>query len=132
MAAQREEGRVLNDEQLLLFALWVDTLQEAFTRRPNPEEPDLALDTWLFDIVVDGGGGCGKPMLINYFRVPVSRAFFGPVGVVRATPSNQAVRGIGAKTLHSVLGFSPDNALRTAALALTTQKRVNTACLQAL
>ena len=124
MAAQREEGRILNDEQQLLFALWVDTLQEAFTRRPNPEEPYLALDTWLFDIVVDGGGGCGKTMLINYFLVPVSRAFFGPVGVVLAAPSNKAARGIGAKTLHSVLGFTPDNSLRTAALALTTQKRV--------
>ena len=93
MAAQREEGRILNDEQQLLFALWVDTLQEAFTRRPNPEEPYLALDTWLFDIVVDGGGGCGKTMLINYFLVPVSRAFFGPVGAVLAAPSNKAARG---------------------------------------
>ena len=63
-------------------------------------------------------------MLINYFLVPVSRAFFGPVGVVLGAPSNKAARGIGAKTLHSVLGFTPDNSLRTAALALTTQKRV--------
>jgi len=124
MEAEREQGRILNDEQKLLFALWVDKLQEAFLRRPNPEEPYLALDTWLFDIVVDGGGGCGKTMLINHFLVPLCRAFFGPVGVVLAAPSNKAARGIGAKTLHSVLGFTPDNSLRTAALALTTQKRV--------
>ena len=48
MEAQREEGRILNDEQQLLFALWVDKLQEAFTRRPNPEEPYLVVlgPTW--------------------------------------------------------------------------------------
>ena len=45
-------------------------------------------------------------------------------GVILAAPSNKAARGIGAKTLHNVLGFTPDNSLRTAALALTTQKRV--------
>ena len=55
---------------------------------------------------------------------PVSRALFRPVGVVLAAPSNKAARGIGAKTLHSLLGLTPDNSLRTAALALTTQKRV--------
>jgi len=63
-------------------------------------------------------------MLIKYFLVPVSRALFGAVGVVLAAPRNKAARGIGAKTMHSVLGFTPENSLRTAALALTTQKRV--------
>ena len=63
-------------------------------------------------------------MLINHFLVPLRRAFFGPVGVVLAAPSHKAARGIGAKTLHSVLGFTPDNSLRTAALALTSQKSV--------
>ena len=121
---QGEGKRTLNEEQLLLFALWVDKLQEAFLRRPNPEEPYLALDTWLFDIVIDGGGGCGKTMLINHYLAPVSLAFFGPAGVVRAAPSNKAARGIGAKTVHALLGFTPDSSLRTAALALTTQKRV--------
>ena len=109
---------------MLLFALWVDILQEAFVRRPNPQEPNLSLDTGLFDIVVDGGGGCGKTMMINHFLVPLCRIFFGRTGVVLAAPSNKAARGIGAKTLHSLLGFTPDISLRTAALALTTQKRV--------
>ena len=99
----------------------MDTLQKAFDRRPNAEEPDLALDAWLLDIVVDGGAGCGKTMLINHFLVPLCRAFFDHAGVVLAVPS---ARGIGAKTLHSLLGFTPDNSLRAAALALTTQTRV--------
>ena len=102
----------------------MDTLQEAFERRPDPEEPYLALDRYLFDIIVDGGGGCGKTMLLNHFLVPLCRAYFGVAGVVLAAPSNKAARGINAKTLHSVLGFTPENSLRTAALALTTQKRV--------
>ena len=121
---KQERPRILNEEQLLLFALWVDTLQKAFDRRPNAEEPYLALDAWLLDIVVDGGAGCGKTMLINHFRVPLCRAFFDHAGVVLAAPSNKAARGMGAKTLHSLLGVTPDNSLRTAALALTTQKRV--------
>jgi hypothetical protein len=124
MEEQAREGRILNDEQKILFALWVDCLQQAFLRRPNLEEPYLPLDAWLFDIIIDGGGGCGKTMLINYFFVPLCRAFFGPAGVVLAAPSNKAARGVHGKTLHSLLGFTPDSSLRTSALALTTQKRI--------
>ena len=71
MEEERKEGRVLNEEQKLLYALWTDALQQAFQRRPDPETPNLALDTYLFDIIVDGGGGCGKTMLINHFLVPL-------------------------------------------------------------
>ena len=56
--------------------------------------------------------------------LPGAREPCVPVDIVLAAPSNKAARGIGAETLHSVLGFTPDNSLRTAALALTTQKRV--------
>ena len=123
MENERKEGRILNEEQKLLYALWTDALQQAFERRPDPETPNLALDAYLFDIIVDGGGGCGKTMLINHFLVPLLRAFYGVAGVVLAAPSNKAARGIGAKTVHSLLGFTPDHSLRTAALALSTQKR---------
>ena len=90
MEEQRKHQRILNEEQLLLFALWVDILQEAFVRRPNTEEPYLALDARLLDIIVDGGGGCGKTMMINHFLVPLCRAFFGHAGVVLTAPSNKA------------------------------------------
>ena len=63
------------------------------------------MDEWLFDIIIDGGGGCGKTMLINHFFVPLRRAFFRHAGVVLAAPTNKAARGIHAKTLHCVLGF---------------------------
>jgi hypothetical protein len=124
MQEQALEGRTLNDEQKLLYALWVDSLQQAWQRRPDPEKPELPLDVWLFDMIIDGGGGCGKSMLINFFFVPLCRIFFGPRGVVLAAPSNKAARGINGKTFHSLLGFTPDTSLRTSALALTTQKRV--------
>ena len=122
--ACHDPPHVLNDEQMTLYALWVDAMQQAFTRRSNPEEPFLPLDEWLFDIIIDGGGGCGKTMLINHFFVPLCRAFFRHAGVVLAAPTNKAARGIHAKTLHCVLGFTPESSLRTSALALTTQRRV--------
>ena len=83
---KKDQPLVLNDEQKELFAFWVEKLQEAFNRRPNPEVPNLCLQTWLFDIIIDGGGGCGKTMLINNFIVPLCRAFFGQQGVVLAAP----------------------------------------------
>ena len=54
MQEQRKLGRILNDEQKMLYALWVDILEDAFQRRPNHEEPWIPPDTWLFDIIVDG------------------------------------------------------------------------------
>ena len=124
MHEQAQQDRTLNHEQKLLFALWADSLHRAWERRPNPETPELPLDTWILDMIIDGGGGCGKSMLINFFLVPLCRAFFGPAGVVLAAPSNKAARQINGKTLHSLLGFTPTSSMRTSALALTTQKRV--------
>ena len=65
MEEQRKLGRILNDEQKMLYVLWVDILEDAFQRRPNHEGPWIPPDTWLFDIIVDGGGGCGKTVFIN-------------------------------------------------------------------
>ena len=124
MQKQTQEGRTLNDEQKLLYALWVDSFEQAWQRRPDTQKYELPLDVWLFDMIIDGGGGCGKTMLIVFFLVPLCRAFFGQRGVVLAAPSNKAARGIFGKTFHSLLGFTPDTSLRTSALALTTQKRV--------
>ena len=70
MKEQTLKDRTLNDEQKLLFGLWVDCLQQAWLRRPNLEKPELPLDVCLFDMIIDGGGGVGKTMLINFFFVP--------------------------------------------------------------
>ena len=123
-AGKTRSPLVPNSEQKDLFAFWVDKLQEAFLCRPDPATPKLSLDTWLFDMIIDGGGGCGKTMLVNNFIVPLCRAFFDQQGVVLGAPSNRAARGIQAKTVHSLLGFTPESSLRTAALALSSQKRV--------
>ena len=45
--ACHDPPHVLNDEQMTLYALWVDAMQQAFTRRSNPEEPFLPLGEWL-------------------------------------------------------------------------------------
>ena len=122
--SKKDPPLVSNSEQKDLFAFWVDKLQEAFLCRPDPATPKLSLGTWLFDMIIDGGGGCGKTMLVNNFIVPLCRAFFDQQGVVLGAPSNRAARGIQAKTVHSLLGFTPESSLRTAALALSSQKRV--------
>ena len=52
MDEESKQERILNEEQKMLFALWVDKLQQAFEHRPDTKKPDLALDTYLFDIIV--------------------------------------------------------------------------------
>ena len=117
MREQAQAGRALNDEQKLLFALWVDSFHQSWLHRPDPEQPQLPLGVWFFDMIIDGGGGCGKTMLINFFFVPLCRAFFGPAGVVLAAPSDKTARGIYTTTMHALLGFTPDSSLGTSALA---------------
>ncbi len=46
--ACQDPPHVLNDEQITLYALWVDAMQQAFMRRSNPDEPFLPLDYRLF------------------------------------------------------------------------------------
>ena len=55
------------------------------------------------------------------FLRPVCHACFGRTKVVLATPSNKAAREVHSKTLHSLLGSTPESSLRTSALALTIQ-----------
>ena len=127
MREQAAEGRVLNDEQKNLYALWVQYMQDVFLLRPDADKhllPLQSIDGQAFDIIIDGGGGCGKSMLINHFFVPLCRAFYNHAGVILGAPTNKAARGIHGKTLHGICGFTPDTCLRTSALALTTQKRV--------
>ena len=119
-----KEKKILTDEQKLVFALWVDNMQEAWLKRPDPEKHYLPPDTWILDMILDGGGGCGKTMLINCFIVPLCKAFWGPAGVVCATTSNKAAVGIRGKTFHSLLGLTPDSSMRTSQLALTNKNRV--------
>ena len=57
----------------MIFAFLVDKLEQAFDRRPDPAVPDLCFETWLFDMIIDGGGGCGKTMPINDFIAPYAK-----------------------------------------------------------
>jgi len=127
--AALEKPFILNDEQKNLYALWVSRLQHGFLLRSDKTHHWLDAATVLLDIIVDGGGGCGKTMLINKFFVPLCRAFYGARGVVLNAPSNKAARGIGGKTMHAAQGLTPDSSLRTAALALKPETRRKLECI---
>ena len=74
-------------------------------------------------ILMDGGGGCGKTTLVVEVILPLLEAYYHPEGVLRRAPSNKPARLIGGRTMHSGQGLTPENSMRTAALALNTQSR---------
>lgn len=111
----------LNAEQLELTALFVHVLQQAFEKRPDKAKPLLRTDTVLMTIITDGGGGCGKTTLAVEIILPLLETYFHPEGVLRRAPSNKPARLINGRTMHSGQGMTPDNSLRTAALALNAQ-----------
>ena len=113
----------VNQEQLECTALFVDALEKAFLKRPEVSKPWLDPATVLMTIITDGGGGCGKTTLAVEVILPLLEAYFRPEGVLRRAPSNKPARLIGGRTMHSGQGLTPENSLRTAALALNAQAR---------
>ena len=113
----------LNEEQLQCVALYVAALSRGFEKRPNPAEPWLHPAQVLMSILMDGGGGCGKTTLAVEIILPLLETYFHPEGVLRRAPSNKPARLIGGRTMHSGQGLTPENSMRTAALALNAQSR---------
>ena len=74
-------------------------------------------------ILTDGGGRCGKTTLAVEIILPMLEAYYRPDGVLRRAPSNKPARIIGGRTMHSGQGMTPENSMRTAALALNLQSR---------
>ena len=74
-------------------------------------------------IIMDGGGGCGKTTLATEVILPLLETYYHPEGVLRRAPSNKPARIIGGRTMHSGQGLTPENSMRTAALALNPQSR---------
>ena len=70
------------------------------------------------EVLIIGGGGCGKTTLMQVVVVPTLQTFFSRV--VLTAPSNRAARGFhpSAKTLHSIAGMKPQDSMRTSSLAL--------------
>ena len=112
-----------NEEQLQCIALFVARLEIAFARRPDPSTPWLHPADILMTIILDGGGGCGKTSLSVEILLPLLEAYFHKEGVLRRAPSNKPARLIGGRTMHSGQGLTPDNSMRTHALALNLQSR---------
>ena len=55
--------------------------------------------------------------------LPLLEAYYHPEGVLRRAPSNKPARLIGGRTMHSGQGLTPENSMRTAALALNAQSQ---------
>jgi hypothetical protein len=113
----------LNEEQLQCIALYVAALSKGFGRRPDPAKPWLHPAEVLMTILMDGGGGCGKTTLAVEIILPLLETYYHPEGVLRRAPSNKPARLIGGRTMHSGQGLTPENSMRTAALALNAQSR---------
>ena len=113
----------LNEEQLELLALVAAALEKGFARRPDMSTPFLRRDEVLLTLIIEGGGGCGKTMVLTELIIPLLETFFGADGVIKEAPSNKAARLIGGRTVHSGIGLSAESSLRTAALGLNAQAR---------
>ena len=105
-----------NEEQLLVIALCIWPLEQAWRSRMNTLHSTNATvntlhklpnDLGLPRILIIGGGGCGKTTIMQVVVVPTLRTFFQ--AVVLTAPSNRAARGFDptAKTLHSITGIKP-------------------------
>ena len=116
-----DHGMELNEEQVLVIALHIWPLEQAWRSRPAPA-PGATVDRWLDNdlglprVATIGGGGCGKTTIMQLVIVPTLRAFFKRV--VLTAPSNRAARGFDprAKTMHSVAGLRPQDSTRTSSL----------------
>ena len=113
----------INEEQLQCIALFVSRLERAFPERPDLSQPWLHPAHVLMTIIMDGGGGGGKTTLSTDILLPLLETFFHPEGVLRRAPSNKPARLIGGRTMHSGQGLTPENSMRTHALALNAQTR---------
>ena len=113
----------INEEQLQCIALFVSRLETAFPERPDLSQPWLHPARVLMTIIMDGGGGCGKTTLSTGIFLPLLETFFHPEGVLCRAPSNKPARLIGGRTMHSGQGLTPQNSMRTHALALNAQTR---------
>ena len=112
-----------NAEQLACVALFVQKLEEGFARREDVSKPWIKPAEVLMTIILDGGGGCGKTTLALEVLFPLMEAFFGIAGVLRRAPSNKPARLILGRTMHSSQGLTPQDSMRTHALALNAQSR---------
>ena len=113
----------LNQEQLECTALFVHALDKAFAKRKQLETPYLDPAEVILTIITDGGGGCGKTTLAVEVILPLLETYYRPEGVLRRAPSNKPARLIGGRTMHSGQGLTPENSMRTAALALNAQSQ---------
>ena len=111
-----EQDLPFTEEHRDVVALIAWAMQQAFVSREDATSIRLPCDASLLRIVVLGGGGCGKTLMLTTVLFPLFILCFGDRGVLRCAPSNKAARHLGGKTVHSLKGLRASASLRTAQL----------------
>ena len=91
-------------------------MQKAFDAREDKTSFRLPCDAALLHIIVLGGGGCGKTLMLTKLLFPLIEVYFGWQGILKGAPSNKAARLLHGKTIHSLKGLRASSSLRTAQL----------------
>ena len=120
-----------NAEQKKCVALVAEAMQTAWDtqreREPLIYESSLKsllpLDQHLLSLLLVGGGGCGKTLIINGVLSPLFTAFYGQKGLLKVASSNKAARLLGGRTIHTANGLLATSSLRTSQLRLTKSAR---------
>ena len=126
----------LNRDQMRPVALLAKKLQTAWLaergRREHisaQERDELALRAnylplkgRLVRMLVYGGGGCGKTLLVNQVVNKLLQHYYGPRGVIRTAFSNKAARLIKGKTGHAICKLRGGGSLTTPHLRVKTEQ----------
>ena len=130
------EAAGLNHDQKRPVALLAKKLQTAWLKERqrrehvSAQERDvlqtranyLPLKGRLLRMLVYGGGGCGKTLLVNRVISKLLVHYYGPRGCVRTAFSNKAARLIKGKTGHAICKLRGGAGLTTPHLRVKTEQ----------
>ena len=111
-----EQNLPFTEEHRDILALIAQAMQKAFDARDDVTSILLPCDAALLHIIVLGGGGCGKTLLLTKLLFPLFEIYFGCRGLLKGAPSNKAARLLEGKTIHVLKALRATSSLRTAQL----------------
>ncbi len=113
----------LNEDQMRPVVILADAMQKPWEKERDRRITARAAGqleaepAWLIppcgklgDLLIVGGGGCGKTRIVTKVLDVLFRMFFGPRGCVRTAYSNKASRLIGGRTSHKISKITPKRA----------------------
>ena len=130
------EAAGLNRDQKRPVALLAKKLQAAWLKerqrreQASAQERDalrmqanyLPLKGRLVRMLVYGGGGCGKTLLVNRVISKLLQQYYGPRGCIRTAFSNKAARLIKGKTGHAICKLRGGQSLTTPHLRVKSEQ----------